>query len=116
MMWSLALVVLLGGPALTFDDAGSKEAVAAAKELLSRELEVGEDEIAVRKVIATEWPDASLGCPAKDKSYAQVVTPGHRVLLEVRGKVYPVHTGQGRTARCDQLRRGPKLPEKTTQE
>lgn len=113
-MWKLVMAVLLAGETtMGADEAARKEAVDAAKAALSRDLKVDGDELALRKAIATEWPDASLGCPAKDRSYAQVLTPGYRVVLEVRGKVYSVHTGDGRAVRCDTLRKGPKLPEKT---
>lgn len=37
---------------------------------------VGADEIALRSVKATEFPDAGLGVPEPGKMYAQVITPG----------------------------------------
>jgi hypothetical protein len=114
-VWQVGLVALLG-VAMASEDAARTKAVADAKALLVRELGVKEVEVAVRKVTATDWPDAALGCPEKDKAYAQVITPGFRVLLDVKGKVYPVHTGHGRAVRCDSLRKGPKVPDKTTQE
>ncbi len=48
---------------------------------------------------AVDWSDASLGCPEPGQVYAQVITPGYRVLLEAAGKEYEVHTDQiGRSA------------------
>jgi hypothetical protein len=118
-MWNLAGLALLAAIAMAAEDPARQSAVAAAKALLVKDLEdlgLREDEISVRTVTATEWPDAALGCPAKGKVYAQVITPGFRVVLEARGKVYPVHTGQGRAVRCDSLRKGRPLPEKKTQD
>jgi hypothetical protein len=64
---------------------------------LAQRLGVAEEEIAVKSLEATEWPDASLGCPQPGVMYAQMITPGYRVILEVDGQVYEVHTdgGQG---------------------
>jgi hypothetical protein len=39
-----------------------------------------------------EWPDASLGCPEDDMMYAQVITPGYRILLDAEGQLIEVHT------------------------
>jgi hypothetical protein len=43
-------------------------------------------------VEAVEWPDASLGCPEPDMMYAQVVTPGYRVVLDAQGQTIELHT------------------------
>jgi hypothetical protein len=41
------------------------------------------------------WPDTSLGCPQPDMMYAQVLTPGWRVVFEdAEGQVYQVHTDE----------------------
>ena len=37
---------------------------------------------------ATDFPDASLGCPQPDQMYAQVITPGYQVILAVSGSEY----------------------------
>lgn len=46
-------------------------------------------------LVSTEqitWPDASLGCPQPDMAYAQVLTPGWRVVfVDAAGKTYQVH-------------------------
>ena len=47
------------------------------------------------KVVSVEpvaWPDASLGCPQEGYAYAQVVTPGYRVVMEHNGQQYTYHT------------------------
>ncbi len=41
------------------------------------------------------WPDMSLGCPQPDMTYAQVLTPGWRVVfVDESGQEYNVHTAE----------------------
>jgi hypothetical protein len=65
----------------------------AAADLALR-LGLPEGEIQVQLVEPMEWPDASLGCPLPDVAYAQVVTPGFRVLLIAAGSLHEYHTDQ----------------------
>lgn len=39
-----------------------------------------------------EWPSSALGCPAPDRSYAEVVTPGYQITLGSGGTTYAIHT------------------------
>ena len=39
-----------------------------------------------------QWSDASLGCPQEGMGYAQVITPGHKVVFDLAGTSYAVHT------------------------
>ncbi|MEQ1801255.1 MAG: hypothetical protein ABL989_04985 [Gammaproteobacteria bacterium] len=39
---------------------------------------------------ARDFPDASLGCPQPGMAYAQVITPGHRVIVEADGRRFDV--------------------------
>lgn len=64
---------------------------AVAKEHLARELDTS-TEVEILAIEPTEWPDASLGCPEPGKMYAQVITPGYRILVEVEGEQFEVHT------------------------
>ena len=69
----------------------------------------GEVETAVRKLLADElgadvgdfrldgsesvqWSDASLGCPQEGMMYAQVITPGYRLVFDFEGASHAVHT------------------------
>lgn len=70
------------------------QAVAAAKTSLAEELGVTADQIEVTTIEPVEWPDASLGCPKPGKAYAQVITPGYRIVLEIDGKEYELHTDE----------------------
>jgi hypothetical protein len=55
---------------------------------------------------AVEWPDAGLGCPAPGMTYAQVVTPGYRLVFQAGDTRYEIHTGTdagSRVAPCGQV-------------
>jgi hypothetical protein len=67
---------------------------------LAAKLNVSPDAITVQVVEPIEWPDASLGCPKPSMMYAQVITPGYRIVLEVNGESYEYHTGGGGIVRC----------------
>lgn len=43
---------------------------------------------------AMTWPDSSLGCPQPGRMYAQVLTPGYRIVLRSPKAVYYYHCGQ----------------------
>lgn len=73
----------------------SEAAAAAAVGALEQRLGVLPQDIVVQLVEAVEWSDSSLGCPEPGMTYAQMVTPGFRVLLEVDGQAYEIHTGAG---------------------
>lgn len=44
---------------------------------------------------AVEWSDTSLGCPQEGYMYAQVITPGYKIILEAGGVQYEYHTDEG---------------------
>ena len=67
---------------------------------LAARLSVNPAAITVTVVEPIDWPDASLGCPQPGMMYAQVVTPGYRIVLEVDGKSYEYHIGGGGLVRC----------------
>lgn len=61
----------------------SKEEIAASlKQDLAAELDVAPETLNLISIEAVEWPNASLGCPQPGKMYAQVITPGWRLILE----------------------------------
>lgn len=76
--------------------------VAQAKEDLARRLSIKVEEIGLVEAKAVEWPDTSLGCPQPGMMYAQVITPGFRVVLEAEAKTYEYHTDQTRSILCAQ--------------
>jgi hypothetical protein len=80
---------------------GAQQVVQIAIEELARELDLTPGEISVLSVETVEWPDTSLGCPEQGMMYAQVITPGYRVVLQAEGQVYECHTDRDdRIAPC----------------
>lgn len=43
-------------------------------------------------VEAVDWSDSSLGCPQAGMMYAQVITPGYKIVVAAGGKNYEFHT------------------------
>ena len=62
---------------------------------LAQRLGLSEGDIQVVSVEAVEWSDSSLGCPAEGMDYAQVITPGYEVILQVDQDVYSYHSDEG---------------------
>jgi len=75
-------------------------AVARAKDHLVKRLKVRPEEVTLESATPATWPDASLGCPEKDRMYAQVVTSGYKVLLKVEAKTHEVHVAGSRVVSC----------------
>jgi hypothetical protein len=73
----------------------AQEVVRLAKEDLAQRLKLAPDDIQLVSVEAVDWSDTSLGCPQPGMMYAQVITPGFRVILEARGQRYQYHTDTG---------------------
>lgn len=80
-----------------FSVPGSEAALAAALANLAQQTGIPADQITVQSIEATEWPDASLGCPQEGMMYAQVVTPGFLMVLTAQGQTYEYHTDQQAT-------------------
>lgn len=57
-----------------------------------------------------EFPDASLDCPQPGMAYAQVITPGHRVLVEANGRRFDVRVAGTRGRICYLRKRAPDSP------
>ena len=75
--------------------------VELAKHDLANRLGVPEDRVKVVQVSEVDWPDASLGCPEPGKLYAQVITPGKKIILSVGQETYEYHTDlRGRVVYC----------------
>ncbi len=75
--------------------------VRQALEDLKARLEVTDEEVVVEAVEETTWPDTSLGCPEEGMMYAQVLTPGYRIVLRARGEQHTYHAGGGRVIYCE---------------
>ena len=64
----------------------------AARKLLADELEVDEGGFRLDSSERMTWSDASLGCPGEGMAYAQVITPGHKLVFDLARTSYAVHT------------------------
>jgi len=73
-----------------------------AVDALAAELGVPQDRISVLSVTAVDWPDSSAGCPKPGMSYLTVMTPGHKIMLEVDDRTYAVHEARGTAFVCQQ--------------
>jgi hypothetical protein len=69
------------------------ELVAAARQRLAQRLGVPADSLTLQSATEMEWPDGSLGCPAADQLYPQVITPGFLLVFGDGAQTYAVHTG-----------------------
>jgi hypothetical protein len=97
-------------PTVLVGDRDHKMVVLAIEDLAER-LELDEEGITLTSFESITWPDTSLGCPQPNMFYAQVLTPGYRIILEAGGEVYRYHTDlEGEIILCD-LKAPPNLKE-----
>lgn len=73
-------------------DSASEAVAGMVLQMLMQQLGVDAGAIEVTAVEAVDWPDACLGISQPDVMCAQVITPGYRVMVEVNGVEYEVHT------------------------
>ncbi|TAK33838.1 MAG: hypothetical protein EPO21_11445 [Chloroflexota bacterium] len=95
---------IAGTPAQPTDSPSQGETQVAnvASKQLAADRGIPIDQIQVVKVEQVEWSDTSLGCPKPGFFYAQVVTPGYRVILSAQGTTYEYHTaGTERAVLCE---------------
>lgn len=69
-----------------------------AKKDLSERLNIPIADIKLVKEEAVDWPDTSLGFQEKGVNYAQVITPGFRIILKAQDKLYEYHSDYKRIA------------------
>ena len=68
------------------------EIVTAARKLLADELDVDEGDFRLDSSEGMGWSDASLGCPQEGYAYAQVLTPGYKLVFDLADASHAVHT------------------------
>jgi hypothetical protein len=78
-------------------DTNAQRLVQLAKESLARDVQLSTEAIQVSAVADVVWPDTSLGCPQPGLAYAQVITPGYIIVLEVAGTTYRYHADDSAT-------------------
>jgi hypothetical protein len=79
----------------------AEKVLTAAKADLMERLGMAEEAILVKSIEAVQWRDSSLGCPQPEMMYAQVITPGFRIVLTAEGKDYTYHTDFQCAVLCD---------------
>jgi len=72
------------------------EIIARAKKDLARRRGISGEKIVLKETKAVSWPDASLGCAQRGRVYAQVVTPGYRLVLSDGTTDFEYHTDNRR--------------------
>ena len=72
-------------------------AAAAAKADLADRLGIDAEDPDLVGLMPGEWGDTSLGCPAEDMVYAQVVTSGYSVMLDHMETAYSYHVSSDGT-------------------
>jgi hypothetical protein len=70
----------------------AEEMIIASRSNLSQRLNVDIEEIVCVYIKPVMWPDTSLGCPKDGMEYAQVITEGYQIILEINGNIYKYHT------------------------
>ena len=68
------------------------EVVLRAKSDLAKRRGLSVESIALRSVESVTWPDTSLGCPKSGHAYAQVATPGYRLVLSDGSTDFEYHS------------------------
>ena len=66
--------------------------IAAVKQDAAAKAKAQPSEVQVVAVAPVDWPDSGLGCHEPGRMYAQIVTPGYRITVEVRGQRSEYHT------------------------
>ena len=62
------------------------------KDELAQEMDIDTEAIDLVEIAREEWSDTSLGNPEPDVLYAQVITPGFKMILEAGGQFFFYHT------------------------
>lgn len=99
-MMTSAMALLLVAMAMN-EPMPREQAVTLAKETVSQQARVPAEQLAVESATIVDWPDSSLGCPQPGMMYAQMITPGFKVILVAANIKYAVHIGSGRAVICN---------------
>lgn len=113
VLLSISLVVLLlaacspmGQPADLPEEIGEQAtqvsesltpAQRAAIDIVVQNLGLAAEQVRLVSTEAVEWPDSCLGIAMEGVACAQVITPGHRIVLDVAGKQVEYRTNEDGT-------------------
>ncbi len=105
----LLLCLITGNPGCAPQPQSHQEEGAANLIMIARKDVAEREGIPLEKVTllhieTVEWRDTSLGCPEPGKFYAQVITPGYRIILSDGIKEYEYHSDtQNRVIFCQMI-------------
>jgi hypothetical protein len=80
------------GPSTGLSVDGQDPIVKLAVEFLAKQLQVSADSIRLVSKEAVDWPDGCLGIQTPGMGCIMVITPGYRIVLDVNGTNYVIHT------------------------
>jgi hypothetical protein len=103
---ALSAAGLLGKPAVVqpVEPMSRQEMESRVRIDASRTLDVAFNDVRVVDVAERTWPDARLGCNAREQPAEATPTPGFRVVVKVKAKRVTYHTDRaGRVVRCAAL-------------
>jgi hypothetical protein len=69
--------------------------------LVAEQMGAAPEQVKLLSEEAVDFSDSSLGCPKPGMAYMQVVTPGHKIMLEYKGATYDVRISGGRGLICE---------------
>jgi hypothetical protein len=76
--------------------------VVRVREVAALAANVPLEQVEIVEYVATEWPSTAFGCPVPGMFYAQVITPGYRVVAKVGGETFDYHTDlRAQVVRCE---------------
>jgi hypothetical protein len=91
-------------------DQEQADASAVARQTVARALGIAPTDARVISIEPRTFRDASLDCRQPDTAYAQVITPGFRVLVEANGRRFDVRVAGTEGSICYQRKRSAERP------
>jgi hypothetical protein len=74
---------------------------AIARRLVAARTRINEEDVEILSSEVRQFRDSSLDCPVADRSYLQVITQGHQVLVQADNQIFDIRI-TGRNGRiCD---------------
>lgn len=107
---TLVALAALSSPACATGPAPPSGPAAIALQAVADALDIPPTDAHVVSTEARDFPDASLGCPQPGMAYAQVITPGHRVLVEADGRRFDVRVAGNHGRICYLRKPAPDRP------
>jgi len=95
----------------TMDEGMPAELVERSVAHIASRLPADAGRVRVLRTEPMERADSALGCPAPDRSYTQVITPGYRLVLEAGEAEYAIHTDTGDRAVLCRNRQPEPIPQ-----